>query len=120
MEQMRETGTAIANCSAAVEEAQGGRRLSIPWTVTRVDALPDYELYVEFVDGTRGRVKMRDFIFSERAGVFTALRDTAEFRQISCDEGHVEWANGLDLAPDAMHDRLIAQNGEYEVKPYVG
>jgi hypothetical protein len=74
-----------------------------------VRALPDFQLEVEFIDGTKGRVEMREQIFSECAGVFESLRDPAAFAAVSCDEGHVEWANGLDIAPDATYDDFQRQ-----------
>jgi hypothetical protein len=117
---MRETGTTAADSTIALNPQTSHNRSKIPWHVTRVEALPDFKLIVEFVDGTRGTVRMREMIFAEKAGVFISLRDEEAFQDVFCDDGHVEWANGLDLAPDAMHDRLIAGNGEYTVKPYTG
>lgn len=41
--------------------------------------------------------------------VFEALRDPAFFAQVRIDElGAPVWANGTDIAPDALHDRLAA------------
>ena len=60
---------------------------------------------------------MQEFVFSERAGVFKSLQDPEVFRAVSCEEGFVEWANGLDLAPDAMHNRLVENEGSYAIKP---
>ena len=58
---------------------------------------------------------MHGFIHAPDAGVFTALRDEAEFRQIGLEHGAVTWANGLDLAPDNMHRKLKAGGGSYRV-----
>ncbi len=55
-------------------------------------------------------VEMKEMIFSAKAGVFTQLRDVAEFERVGIGYGAVMWANGLDLAPDAMYDE-IKRNG---------
>jgi len=72
-------------------------------------ALPDYQLYQRFADGTEGRTEMRELIFSDHAGVFASLRDPAVFAQVSIDPdfGSVLWANGLDIAPDATHEDFL-------------
>jgi hypothetical protein len=82
-------------------------RCNVPWRVMDVEALPDYQLLVKFIDGTSGLVKMRELIFSDRGGVFKSLEDPAVFAAVSCAEGHVEWANGLDIAPDATYEEIL-------------
>jgi hypothetical protein len=78
-------------------------RSNVPWIVTSVEARPDYRLFVKFIDGLAGEVQMRELIFSDHAGVFASLRDPDVFSDLGCGEGFVEWANGLDIAPDATH-----------------
>jgi len=70
------------------------------WTET------DYRLGVRFFDGTSGIVEMRELIFGRNAGVFAALADVQEFAKVGIGYGAVMWANGLDLAPDAMYQAL--------------
>jgi len=77
-----------------------------PDDVAEVQTESDYRLYVRFFDGTAGVVEMRDLIFGERAGVFAALRDVKEFEKVGIGYGSVMWANGLDLAPDAMYSEF--------------
>ena len=83
--------------------------------VAEVEVLSDYALHVRFFDGVSGRVDMRTAIFGENAGVFAELRDPAKFAQVGVGFGAVMWANGLDLAPDAMHDEL-ARNGVWVLR----
>jgi hypothetical protein len=49
---------------------------------------------------------MREMIFGENPGVFAALADQEEFAKVGIGYGAVMWANGLDLAPDAMYEEL--------------
>lgn len=86
-----------------------------PWRVAHVEALPGFRLRVRFNDGTAGTVEMADFIKSDAAGVFTALRDEMLFRQAGVALGAVTWPGDLDLAPDAMH-RAVREHGTWIVK----
>jgi hypothetical protein len=65
---------------------------------------------VEFVDGTRGHVDMRPFLNGEKAAgtVFEPLRDPSLFSQAKLALGTVEWPGEIDLAPDAMYDKIRA------------
>ena len=71
------------------------------YQVKAVTALPDYQLDVEFRDGQRGRVSLRDRLCGP---MFEPLRDETLFGQVSVDEyGAICWPNGADLAPDALY-----------------
>ena len=72
--------------------------------ITKLEARPDYKLFVEFADGASGTVDLSDRLFGP---VFEPLRDPLVFRQVAVDEfGAVAWPNGADLAPDAIHRQL--------------
>jgi hypothetical protein len=103
---MLETITAAADSTASVDQDLYGGKSNVPWYITLVRVLPDFKLYVEFIDGTSGTVEMRELIFSETAGVFGVLRDEVVFADVATEDGDVIWANGLDLAPDAMYDEF--------------
>jgi len=65
-----------------------------------------HRLYVRFFDGVEGFVDLSALIASPNAGVFADLRDESIFATATVVLGAVTWANGLDLAPDAMHEAL--------------
>jgi hypothetical protein len=46
-----------------------------------VEALSGFRLRVRFNDGTAGIVEMAEFVKSDAAGIFAALRDERLFRQ---------------------------------------
>lgn len=81
-----------------------------PWRVTTVTAEADFRLNVMFVDGTRGEVDLRNFLNGSGTNgtVFEPLRDPAVFARAQVIMGAVQWANGADLAPDAMYDAIKA------------
>jgi hypothetical protein len=72
--------------------------------VTRVNALDNYRLYVEFDDGLAGEISLRDRLFGP---AFEPLKNETEFQKVAVDEyGAVAWPCGADLAPDALYQRL--------------
>lgn len=60
-----------------------------PWRVAEVVALSGFRLQVRFNDKTEGTVEMADFINSDAAGVFAALRDEKLFPQVMVTLGAV-------------------------------
>lgn len=74
--------------------------------ISSVRALADFQLEVGFADGTRGVVSLKDRLFGP---MFEPLRDPVYFAQVAIDEfGAVGWANGVDLAPDALYEQVRA------------
>lgn len=77
-----------------------------PWRVASVRAMDNYTLQVEFMDGTKGEVRLAALIKGDRAGLFSLLADPEEFASVGLEHGAVTWPVGVDLAPDAMHDAI--------------
>ncbi|BCA56441.1 hypothetical protein W02_35810 [Nitrospira sp. KM1] len=82
----------------------------VPWRVVSVSTMPEFSLRVAFVDGATGEVDMRNFLSGPQTTgtVFEPLRDPSVFAQVGVVMGTVQWANGADLAPDAMYDAIKA------------
>lgn len=74
-----------------------------PWRLVSVLPVENYCLQVEFTDGTKGLVEVKELIFGPEAGVFEALKSQDLFNQVALEYGAATWPNGLDLAPDAMY-----------------
>jgi len=85
-----------------------------PWRLKKVKPLPNYELEVEFNDGTHGFVDMHHLIKSAKAGVFKSLQDQDLFNQVHLEHGAVTWPGEIDLAPDAMHNN-VKQTGRWVI-----
>ncbi len=79
---------------------------SASWRVIQVHILPDYRLFVKFVDGTAGEVDLSRLVLGDEAGIFAALRDPALFAEAYVEYGAVMWPGEIDLAPDAMYDEI--------------
>jgi hypothetical protein len=101
--------------SVAKENIAPGIVCSAPWRLTKVKALANYVVEVEFNDGAHGVVEMVQFIMSERAGVFAALKNQDLFNQAYLEYGVLTWPGEIDLAPDAMHD-AITRNGRWVLR----
>ena len=73
-----------------------------------VEVLGHYRLRLTFSDGLVGDVDLSHL--AEREGVFTPYQDPAFFAQVRVDPeiGTVTWPNGVDLAPEVLHDRAAA------------
>jgi hypothetical protein len=80
--------------------------LKEPWRVKSVKALPGFCINVIFLDGTQGKVLMKQFIMSPNAGVFKNLQDEKLFNSVYLEYGAVMWPGEIDLAPDAMYDAI--------------
>jgi hypothetical protein len=92
--------------SITEKNTASGIAASAPWRLTKVKPLANYKLEVEFIDGTHGFVEMIHRVTSDKAGVFTALKDVHLFNQVYLEHGAVTWPGEIDLAPDAMHDEI--------------
>ena len=98
--------------STSKENIATGIVCSAPWRLTKVTPLSNYELEVEFNDGTHGFVEMVKLILSDKAGVFAVLQDKDLFNKAHLEYGVLTWPGEIDLAPDAMFD-AIKQKGRW-------
>jgi len=81
------------------------KTLPVIW-VTDAKALPDYRLQVRFSDGAEGEIDLQGFIESDPRPIVKALRDRAAFAAIRVEMDTVVWANGFDLAPEFLRERM--------------
>ena len=92
------------------EEDRASRlRSTVDYRVVSVEVPEHLRLRIRFRDGLTGDVIFKE---SHLRGVFAPLADPAFFAQVSCANGFVEWPDEIDLAPDAMHEEILA-NGKW-------
>ena len=60
--------------------------------------MPNFQLEVEFIDGTTGFVEMINLITGDKAGVFSVLKDKELFNQVYLAYGVATWPGEIDLA----------------------
>ncbi len=91
-------------CSSQVSEPHPPTGLNtLGWRVLSAEALPGFQLSLEFQDGTRGKIDLTALIQAGDAGVFESLRDPAVFNAVRVSHGAPSWPGDIDLAPDALH-----------------
>ena len=73
--------------------------------------LSGYRLKVRFNNGTEGIYPVEP---ERRGGVFLKLLDAKVFNSatINSDFGCVEWSDGIDLCPEAMHRAMTGIESE--------
>jgi hypothetical protein len=85
-----------------------GLQNGAPWRVTGMQMVGEQAMQVRFVDGVEGIVRFGPAFYQ---GVFAHLVDPVRFAEARVEMGAVTWPGELDLAPDRMHDDIVA-NGE--------
>ena len=83
-----------------------GIKPTAPWRIQSIDVLPNYCLTVTCNDGTNGIVDLSQLIFSQKAGIYTALKDEKLFNRVRIELGVPVWPNGADLDPAWIHESI--------------
>ena len=77
------------------------------WSINRIKVLPNYKIEVSFADGTSGIADLAPRLSQGPLGDgFDPLCDEMVFAQAYLEHGALTWPGGIDLAPDAMHQRI--------------
>ena len=67
----------------------------------RVEARPEYRLYVEFADGTKGEIDLSKLAGK---GVFQVWNDYHVFKNVSIgDHREIKWGNEIELCADSLY-----------------
>jgi hypothetical protein len=73
--------------------------------VVKVEARPDYLLYLEFENGEKRIFDMSPYMDKKP---FVELKGSPRFAMASIDYGTVVWPGGIDIAPETLYDRSRA------------
>jgi hypothetical protein len=77
------------------------------WSITHFKILPNYKIEVSFADGTSGIADLAPRLSQGPLGDgFDPLCDEKIFSQAFPEHGALTWPGGIDLAPDAMYQRI--------------
>jgi hypothetical protein len=77
------------------------------WSITHFKILPNYKIEVSFADGTSGLADLAPRLSQGPLGDgFDTLCDEKMFSQAFLEHGALTWPGGIDLAPDAMYQRI--------------
>lgn len=77
-------------------------------TPTRVEAKPDFHIYLEFSDGTKGDVDLSDLADS---AVFEKWRSPEFFRTVHLgDHREIRWNEEIELCADSLYLKLTGKS----------
>jgi Protein of unknown function (DUF2442) len=77
------------------------------WSITHFKILPNYKIEVSFADGTSGLADFAPRLSQGPLGDgFDPLCDEKILSQAFLEHGALTWPGGIDLAPDAMYQRI--------------
>ena len=82
--------------------------------IVSAEPLSDYRLKITFNDGVSGIFPVEP---ARRGDVFLKLLDEKVFNDvtINADFGCVEWAGGVDLCPDTMHQAMTGSEPQVDL-----
>ncbi len=69
--------------------------------VVDVDYIKDYTLSITFSDGVTKVVDLQPYL---NDGVFEQLKDLSQFKQYGLNHWTIEWACGVDFAPEFLYE----------------
>jgi hypothetical protein len=77
--------------------------------IVEAKALPGYRVWVRFTDGVSGEADLSHLVGK---GLFSRWRQPGEFERLTVDPdaGTIVWPGGLDVAPDALHERIASRS----------
>jgi hypothetical protein len=87
------------------------------WSIVRFRLLSNYTIEVALADGTAGIADLYPRLSQGRLGDgFDPLCDQQFFFQAYVEHGALTWPGGINLAPDAMYQR-IRMSGASTLEP---
>ncbi|RLD53915.1 MAG: DUF2442 domain-containing protein [Bacteroidetes bacterium] len=78
--------------------------------IIEADYLDHYRIELTFNDGIKTIVDLKSKVFNDHRKVFEALRDLSHFKKFTKNRWTIEWANGVDLAPEYLYELAGEQN----------
>jgi hypothetical protein len=69
--------------------------------VDKATPLENYEMLIEFEDGTQKEIDLEPFL---RGQIFEPIRNNPKlFEDVRIEGGTIAWVNGADIDPDVLH-----------------
>ncbi len=74
------------------------------WDVITVKPLPDFRIYVEIKDGSKGIYDLKPYL---NHGVLQELKDIHYFNQVGILFGAVTWPHDQDIDPETLKSEML-------------
>jgi hypothetical protein len=65
-----------------------------------------YRIYVEFNNGTKGIIDLREIIENDHREIIRELLDVKTFATVKINLNTLCWDNGVDFAPDYLFEQI--------------
>ena len=72
--------------------------------VTKAEYVGDYKVVLQFDNGERKIVDLKDTIFNDRRAIFEPLRKKDFFRDFQLKFNTITWKNEADFAPEFLYE----------------
>jgi hypothetical protein len=82
--------------------------------VVQAEHRGEFRLHLKFTDGVQGTIDFEPWLDGP---VFEALKEPAYFRRFFVEGGTVAWPNGADVAPETLHDAVLATRANTALQP---
>ncbi|GHV33577.1 hypothetical protein AGMMS4952_25590 [Spirochaetia bacterium] len=69
----------------------------------------DYTVYVEFNDGQKGLIDLKDTFENDHREIIRELLDLEKFRTVRIGLHTLCWDNGVDFAPEFLYEQIKMQ-----------
>ena len=77
--------------------------------VTKAELRDGYKVFLEFNDGVQGVLDFYEKLKNDHRQIVRELLDLENFRTAKAGLDTVCWDNGVDFAPEYLHERLKLQ-----------
>jgi len=81
----------------------------MPFWVIKAELRENYKIYIEFYDGLNGIIDFQDKIKTDHRNIIRELIDKEKFNAIKVERHTLCWDNGVDFAPEYLHDQIEAE-----------
>jgi len=76
--------------------------------VTDAKYVDGYKIHLKFSDQKEGILDLKNVIFNDHRSIFKELIDLQKFKKFKIAADTIVWENGLDLAPEFLHEKMLA------------
>jgi len=74
------------------------------WVIDAKKANGTYELFLEFNDGLKGFVDLKEILKNDHRAIIRELLDVKKFNSFVVENDTVCWQNGVDFAPEFLYE----------------
>ncbi len=78
----------------------------MPFWVIKAELRENYTIYIEFNDGLCGVIDFQNKLKTDHRDIIRELIDKDKFKAIKIERHTLCWDNGVDFAPEYLHDQI--------------